>query len=69
MLGKDSIAQLLRAGSNVRMKTMTRENLIELAHAAKSSNVHLEIVGTMGVETLVEVARAGGKNVTFDISD
>lgn len=69
MLSKDSVARILEAGGHVRVSALGKDSLIELASIARKNNVRLEIAGSMSVDTLVDVARAGGGNVLFDISD
>ena len=69
MLAKESLAQILNAGRHLRNSTLAEESLIELASIARSRNVKLEIVGNLAVESLVEIARAGGGHVLFDLSN
>jgi hypothetical protein len=68
MLSKESIGRILAAGGHVRIKAMNADTLVQLAATARQSKVRLEIVGSMSVETLIQVAAAGGGYVTFDIS-
>jgi hypothetical protein len=65
---KESIAVIMRAGGHVKIGTMSKDSLIELAGVARASNVRLEIVGGLSAESLAEIALAGGGHVTFDIS-
>jgi hypothetical protein len=67
-ISKDSAASILNAGSNLRIPVLTPESCIELARIAKERDVQLEIKGgNLTTETMVAIANAGGKNVTFDI--
>jgi hypothetical protein len=65
---KESIAAIMRAGGHVKIGTMSKDSLVELAGVARASNVRLEIVGELSAESLAEIAHAGGGHVTFDIS-
>lgn len=67
-LSKESIGRLLGVGSNVRMKMLTRETMVGLAMAANSAGVNLTIVGTIEIDGMLEIAHAGGKYVTFDVT-
>jgi hypothetical protein len=69
MLSKDSIAQIMNAGGNVRIGTLARDSLVELANIAKARNVKLEVRGSMSVDAIVAVVEAGGGNVSWDVSD
>jgi hypothetical protein len=67
-MNKENIAAIMRAGDHIKMGSMSKESLVELAGIARASNVRLEIVGRMSAESLADIARAGGGYVTFDIS-
>ncbi len=67
-MSKESIAQVLNAGGNVRCAVLAKESLVWLAGIAAKNDVKLEIVGNLAVESLVEIAKAGRGCVTFDIS-
>ena len=69
MLGVDSCERILLAGANLKVSGLGVDSCIRLATAAKSRGVMLEIRGTLGVDSCVRVAEAGGKNVTFDLTD
>jgi hypothetical protein len=66
-ISKDSAASILNAGSNLRIPVLTAESCVELARIARARDVQLEIKGSLSTETMVAIANAGGKNVTFDI--
>ena len=67
-MNKDFCINVLRAGGSLRVNTMNKDFLIEMAKAAKGAGSRLEIVGSMNVDFMVEIARAGGTSVMFDLS-
>jgi hypothetical protein len=68
MLSMESIERILAAGGHVRIKKLNADSLVRLAATARQSKARLEIVGSLSVESLVQIAAAGGGYVTFDIS-
>jgi hypothetical protein len=70
MQSVDAIAQIIRAGANVRMSSKCKlptEQLVQLAEMARECNVILEIPGNLPVDSLVAIARAGGIHVSIDL--
>jgi hypothetical protein len=70
MLDADAIAQIIRAGANVRMSNKCKlptEQLVQLAELARECNSVLEIPGNLPLDSLVAIARAGGVHVSIDL--
>jgi hypothetical protein len=69
MITKESCLQLLNAGANLRISTLQADSLVELARIARERDVRLEIKGPLNIDSMMDIARAGGKNVLFDVSN
>lgn len=68
-ISKDSAARILSAGANLKISKLSKESCLELAHLAKTHGVRLEIKSQLSVDSMIEIAQAGGANVIFDVSD
>ena len=65
MLSKESCSAVLNAGSNLRVSGLPTSDLIELAPIARQRGVRLEIKCGLSPDSMVEIAEAGGENVSF----
>jgi hypothetical protein len=69
-LSVDAIAEIIQAGANVRISSKSAvpaEALVKLAAKARECNTILEIQGNLPVDSLVDIARAGGIHVSIDL--
>ena len=62
MLSKESCAAVLNAGSNLRVSGLPTD---KLARIARQRGVRLEIKCGLSHDSMVEIAEAGGENVSF----
>lgn len=62
----EDVEAVLSAGSNIIINSRGEEDMVKLAGAAKRAKVQLTIVGGMSKDVMLNVARAGGRYVTFD---
>jgi hypothetical protein len=69
VLSKDSIHQILNAGGHVRISTLAKDSLVELANVARLRKARLEIKGNVSLDTAMAVVNAGGGFVLIDLTD
>jgi hypothetical protein len=64
-----SLKAVLAHGANVAIKTVQVTSAIDLALAAKSGGGTLTIKGSYQYDSMEQIAAAGGKHVTFDMTE
>jgi hypothetical protein len=64
----EELKAVLETGASVAIKSCTVDDAIDLARAAKRGGGNLTIKGSYQYESMHQIAAAGGKHVTFDLT-